>query len=594
MTQLSDLPITRIWQELGGGRIRPDNHANAFWRKDANSWSVSLNREKNVWKDHVSGQGGGNLDLVEIGLGCGRREAIEWLENKGFCAKASANGNRQYGAAGGGPALAPRIVAEYDYTDADGNRLYQCVRYEPKAFKQRRPNGNGGWIWDLKGVETVLYRLPAVINAPLVYVTEGEKDVHTLEAFGLVATTNPMGAGKWRKEYSETLRGKDVVFIPDTDDPGRDHAKKVAASLKGVAKSVRTVILPVKDVSEWVRAGGTKEKLEALVAETSAVKIPDVKVLSLQEVLAIQPTVGQMLFDGFPLPAHGCTLTTGIHRSGKTTFMLQCAISILNARALLDNYQTLKTGGVLLLANDDAASDESTAATLQQWKLPPTLPFHFVRDVPFPLGGEVFLAWLEREIKTRKLAVVILDSYTSLRGIRAQSSMDFVKVERDEIMGLDKLGKRLQCSIVLIHHDSKAGFRQGDWMMAAAGSVQVAAASEQQIHICRFPEMSDAPERLVQACGKHSKELDVVVRFDPAVGSYSHVIDGPAATIYPLLKQIKSEFGSKTFTPKELYQETGCSRQTATRWLAKLRFTGALKRDVRGHYSLDPVITKDV
>ena len=97
MTQFSDLPITRIWQELGGGKIRPDNHANAFWRKDANSWSVSLNREKNVWKDHVSGQGGGNLDLVEIGLGCDRKEAIEWLESKGFCA----NGNRQYG----GPAL---------------------------------------------------------------------------------------------------------------------------------------------------------------------------------------------------------------------------------------------------------------------------------------------------------------------------------------------------------------------------------------------------------------------------------------------------------------------------------------------------------
>jgi DNA-binding transcriptional ArsR family regulator len=106
--------------------------------------------------------------------------------------------------------------------------------------------------------------------------------------------------------------------------------------------------------------------------------------------------------------------------------------------------------------------------------------------------------------------------------------------------------------------------------------------------------MSDAPERLVQACGKHSKELDVVVRFDPAVSCYSHVIDGPAAMLYPLLKQIKSEFGSRSFTPKELYQETGYSRQTATRWLAKLRYTGALKVIKRGQYELDPVITKDV
>ena len=40
-----------------------------------------------------------------------------------------------------------KIVAVYDYRDADGTLLYQVVRYEPKTFRQRRPDGNGGWIW---------------------------------------------------------------------------------------------------------------------------------------------------------------------------------------------------------------------------------------------------------------------------------------------------------------------------------------------------------------------------------------------------------------------------------------------------------------
>lgn len=38
------------------------------------------------------------------------------------------------------------IVASYDYVDEDGKLLFQCLRYEPKAFSQRRPNGRGGWI----------------------------------------------------------------------------------------------------------------------------------------------------------------------------------------------------------------------------------------------------------------------------------------------------------------------------------------------------------------------------------------------------------------------------------------------------------------
>jgi hypothetical protein len=65
---------------------------------------------------------------------------------------------------------------------------------EPKRFWQRRPDGNGGWIKDLKGVRLVLYRLPELLKrrAESVYICEGEKDVHTLESFGLLATCNPM------------------------------------------------------------------------------------------------------------------------------------------------------------------------------------------------------------------------------------------------------------------------------------------------------------------------------------------------------------------------------------------------------------------
>src|SRR5262249_45927032 len=103
----------------------------------------------------------------------------------------------------------------------------------------RRPDRCSGWIHDIKGVRLVLYRLPKVVAADTVWICEGEKDVNTLEDFGLVATCNPMGAGKWRNEYAECLRGKHVVIVPDNDEPGRKHALAVAESLIGLAASVR-------------------------------------------------------------------------------------------------------------------------------------------------------------------------------------------------------------------------------------------------------------------------------------------------------------------------------------------------------------------
>ncbi|MDZ4245779.1 MAG: hypothetical protein U1D67_01530, partial [Dehalococcoidia bacterium] len=59
----------------------------------------------------------------------------------------------------------PKLVKTYDYTDATGVLLFQVCRFEPKDFRQRRPDGQGGWIYDLKTVVPVLYRLPAIMAA---------------------------------------------------------------------------------------------------------------------------------------------------------------------------------------------------------------------------------------------------------------------------------------------------------------------------------------------------------------------------------------------------------------------------------------------
>lgn len=171
---------------------------------------------------------------------------------------------------------ASRIVATYDYKDSTGALLYQVVRYSPKAFRQRRPDGKGGWVHSLNGTPRVLYRLPDLLAHPgkPVFVVEGEKDADRLWSLGLMATTNAMGAEKWRDEYSASLQGRSVMIIPDNDAPGEKHARVVADSLIGKAagvKILRLAELPQKgDVSDWLNAGHTKEELLQLAADAAA------------------------------------------------------------------------------------------------------------------------------------------------------------------------------------------------------------------------------------------------------------------------------------------------------------------------------------
>ena len=128
----------------------------------------------------------------------------------------------------------------------------------------------------------MLYRLPELSSAdpsePVV-ITEGEKDVETIRTLGLVATTNPGGAGKWKSEYNECLRDRHVVILSDNDLVGQQHAEQVARSLLGVAASVKLITLPELlekgDVSDWITAGHTTEELLRLIEQTPALQPED-------------------------------------------------------------------------------------------------------------------------------------------------------------------------------------------------------------------------------------------------------------------------------------------------------------------------------
>lgn len=164
------------------------------------------------------------------------------------------------------------IEHEYSYYDEQRKLVYQCLRYSPKGFSQRRPDGNGGWIYNLQGIRRVVYRLPELLGRQAILWCEGEKDVDRAWQIDIPATCNPMGAGKWDPAYAQQLKDagvQRVAVIPDNDPVGAAHAAAVVGGLQHVGIEVRLLPLPDLpehgDLSDYLNAGHTKDDLVSLL-----------------------------------------------------------------------------------------------------------------------------------------------------------------------------------------------------------------------------------------------------------------------------------------------------------------------------------------
>ena len=165
-----------------------------------------------------------------------------------------------------------KIIETYNYKDESSSLVYQSVRFDPKSFRQRRPDGNGGWTWNLKDVHQVPYRLPELTaSVDMVYITGGEKDVESLVKHGLTATTNSGGEGNWKQEFNEYLKNRDVVILEDNDSKGQKHGKTISEGLMGIAKTIKIVRFPELpkggDISDYLTIHNIEEFIK-LVEET--------------------------------------------------------------------------------------------------------------------------------------------------------------------------------------------------------------------------------------------------------------------------------------------------------------------------------------
>ena len=183
------------------------------------------------------------------------------------------NGFDNY-AAGEKPPSGSHFVAAWVYLDADKRPHMRVSRMEDDEGKKTYPTQywkGDGWVYGWPD-EVIPYRLPELLAAKDVFIAEGEKGADKVAALGLDATTSPGGAGKWPTEFADHFRHVErVTIFEDNDAAGRDHTKKILASLRGVVPHIAVVAFPElsekDDVANWLDAGGNKQLLLARAAE---------------------------------------------------------------------------------------------------------------------------------------------------------------------------------------------------------------------------------------------------------------------------------------------------------------------------------------
>jgi hypothetical protein len=358
------------------------------------------------------------------------------------------------------------LVAEYNYASEQGALLYQVVRYEPKSFRQRRPDDKGGWQWNLNGVRRVLYRLREVIKSKSVIVCEGEKDCETARKMGLVATCSAGGAGKWREDYSECLRGKRIAIIADADEPGRRHAQQVAESLSGKADSIRVLEFPAaKDLTEWGEHGGTREALLELIRN-----VPEWKPTTQPEKRGFRLTVLRDLLNepeekvswllADKLPAGGISVLSAKPKVGKSTLARCLALAVARGEPFL-GCETAK-GPVIYLALEEKRSEvrrhfSDLGASGEE-------PIH-VHCAAAPKDAMAELCQVTKELKP---VLVIVDPL--FKFVRVVDEKAYAEVCR-AIEPLLTLARDTGAHVMLVHHCGKA--EKVDAMDAILGSTAI-------------------------------------------------------------------------------------------------------------------------
>jgi len=420
------------------------------------------------------------------------------------------------------PPLSSQIIAIYDYTTHEGDLLHQVVRFGPKkTFKQRRPDGHGGWTWNMQGVHRVWYRLHELVEAESIWVVEGEKDAEALAALGLTATTTPggseaFGQSDYAAQLSRLLVGKrEVLALRDNDPAGLGYREAVAAACHAEGLTVKLVDLPgvgpKEDVSDWLAAGHPVEEL-VQIAATAPTWTPSAVPSRWPVYDAADPwedvTLPSWILEPV-LPERGVMWVAGTAHAGKSLFMQYLCLCLAVGRAqACGHFPVTRRPRIFYVSKEDGRGRFKVrrADILAAWdgaRVDPVALRCIFRE-PINLLDADDIAELVRLCRDDGRTILVLDTWTALT---PGSDPDSPKEQAALARIVVDLAERIEGLVIVIDHARKnppAGVSLADLY----GPSQKAQRAEHALVLRKLEGDDHRIEVLID-----SKDLDGEVRF---------------------------------------------------------------------------------
>jgi len=392
-----------------------------------------------------------------------------------------------------------RVIATFEYQDADGKPYGRVRRKEPKSFYQQRWNGSA-WVSGAPSVK-VPYRLPEILAAvhDVVMICEGEKDADALTDQRFVATTATEGAGKWTPDLNQWFEGKTVYVLPDNDAPGEKHAAMVAANLHGIAREVRIVRLPglpdKGDVSDYIAASGTADLIDlckkAPLFSPNDPALPHLMLADNAKPARRTEFTADELWDmEFPavswiVPDYitpGLTLLVGAPKLGKSWLALDICRAVAEGGFVLGD-RHCQQGAVLYAALEDnprRLKDRLHKVCGRK----PGKAFSVWTEMPVLDDGglERLRDWITAADAPRLIVIDVLNRVRSPQG-KGEAPYQY---DYRVVTPLKNLADEFEIAIVVVHHTRKA--EASDALEAVSGTNGLTGAADTTIVLLRDGE----------------------------------------------------------------------------------------------------------
>jgi hypothetical protein len=562
--------------------------------------SLSVNLEKAVYICRAGCSGGDAVNFFALRRNISDADAID--EIRKLLAIPSSGPRR---AAISAAASDTRTI-RYRVCNAAGELKATHVRTEDPDGKKV-----GGMPWEPKGVKTAelpLYgseRLATADHEATVIVCEGEKATDSLLENGYAALGTVTGAsGTPGASALEVLRDRDVVLWPDYDDVGRRHMRRVAASLGGIARSVRVLEWGEKagdDAFDFFARGGTVEKLDSMLAEapifedaasssdesTDDPSVPADVVVSIGAFLAESPKpVPSILGDGVLCPGT-LNLLAGEDGTGKTALALNLSLALAAGQEFLGLRVPRKAVVLFVEAegNETHFRERVRAAAAAMGLDPATLALHFVRQPDlFAVGGEV----LEQVIAQYRPDLVVFDTVGYFYIGDENSNSDWKQLVSKP---LHQIARRYETAFLMIQHLSKPSETRTGKHRVRGGSAQCGDSDTVMTFDAPKKETGTDPALRVLSFEKvkNGPKLEkMVLRFDESKATFMPTNLDAVSAARPALGEVVRLVGlhapvSWTALKKEVQVATGVAERTAESLISGAHDAGLIAKSKEGY-----------